>query len=140
MEQFILKYTWFALNYLFKNLGLDLLRRDGYGGLKPTSAWSFWLRFVCTNVALIFVIIAIHCYILIVEITSEDFMAALKEQIYNSVTTTFAMLSNVFSFSGLSFIGIFKLRNLSKGREQPISFFSYQPIPIKADKYNFLIS
>ena len=105
MEQFLLKYTWFTLNYFFKNLGLDILKWDGRGGLKPTSACRFWLRLVCTYVVINSGIIAIYCYILIVEKTPEDLMTAYKEIFKNSVTNMFAFFSNFVMFSGLAFIG-----------------------------------
>ena len=115
MEQFLLKYSWFTLNYIFKNLGLDLLKRDGKGGLKPTSACRFWSCLVCTYVVINFGIIAIYCFILMVEKTPEDLMTSYKDIFMNSVTNMFAFFSNFVMFSGLAFMGVFKLRTLSRG-------------------------
>ena len=115
MELFLLQYTWFTLNYFFKNLGLDLLKWDGKGGWKPTSACRFWFRFVCTYVVINSGIIAIYCYILIAEKIPEDLMTVYKDIFKNSVTNMFAFFINFVMFSGLAFIGVFKLRTLSRG-------------------------
>ena len=115
MEKFILKYTWFALNYLFKTLGLDLLKKDGKGGLKQTSACRFWLRWTCTNAVIISGITIMWCYILIVETNPEDFMRAMNEKLYKPELNIYASISNFTMLFGLTIIGIFKLRTLSDG-------------------------
>ena len=115
MEKFILKYSWFALHYLFKTLGLDLLKKDGKGGLKQTSACRFWLRWTCTNAVISSGIVVTGCYILFVETSHEEFMAAMKEKLYNSTVNTLASVSNFTMVFGLTIIGIFKLRTLSGG-------------------------
>ena len=114
MEQFILRYTWFALNTILKYCGLDLLRRDGDTGLKPSSACRFWTRLVCTYVVLFSGTIGTVCYILNFETTYENFVRALNEKVYTSAITTFAMQSQGFWALGINFIGISKLRFLSK--------------------------
>ena len=115
MEPFILRYTWFTLNYIFKNLGLDLLKRDGEGKLKQTSACRFWIRVVCTYVVVDLLYALIYCYILIVETTPEDFMTALKEIFFNSKTNTYVFLCNNLLISIITFFIIFKLRILARG-------------------------
>ena len=114
MEQFILCYTWFALNNIFKYFGLDLLKRDGETGLKPSSGCRFWTRLVFTYVVLFSGTIATTCYVVNFETTLENFMRALYGKVYNSTTTTIAMSSQGIWAFGISFIGISKLRFLSK--------------------------
>ena len=115
MEKFILKYTWFVLNYLFKTLGLDLLKKDGKGGLKQTSACRFWLRWTCTNAVISSSIAITWCYILIVETNIEDFISAMNEKLYKPELNIYASISNFTMLFGLTIIGIFKLRTLSGG-------------------------
>ena len=115
MEPFILRYTWFVLNYIFKTFGLDLLQKEGGGNLKPTSTCRFWLRLVCTYVGIDLLYASTCCYIVILETTPEDFMTALKEKIFNSKTNTAVFLCNYFLVSIHTFFIIFKLRILSRG-------------------------
>ena len=114
MEQFILCYTWFALNNILKYCGLDLLKRDGFSGLQPSSACRFWTRLVCTYVVLFSGTIGTTFYILNFETTPENFVRALKEKVYTSPTTTFAISSQGFWAFGMSCIAISKLRFMSK--------------------------
>ena len=115
MEQFILRYTWFALNYILRILGLNLLKRDDKAGLRPTSACQFGLPLACTILLTHGSIIAIYCYIFNFETTYEEFLRVGKEKIVNSTTTSFAIYSNILMTYGIFFIGVFKLRTLSKG-------------------------
>ena len=115
METFILRYTWFTLKYLFKNLGLDLLQREGEDGLKPTSTCRFWLRLVCTYVGVDLLFLSTYCYIVLVETTPEDVLTVYKEKFFNSKTNTYVSLCNFFLFSVITFFGVFKLRILSRG-------------------------
>ena len=115
MEQFILRYTWFALNYILRILGLNLFKRDDKAGLSPTSACQFWIPFACTYLVIHGSITAIYCYIFNFETTFEEFLRVGKEKIYNSTTTSFAIYSNIVMTYGIFFIGVFKLRTLSKG-------------------------
>ena len=58
-----------------------------------------------------------------------------KEKFYgNNLSTTYLNIKilDKYYFQMLNII-------LFEGREQPISFFSYRPIPIKADILNFHI-
>ena len=112
-EKFILKYSWFVLNYFFKTLGLDLLKKDGKGGLKQTSACQFWLRWTCTNAIISFSMTVTFFYILIVETTPEDYILAMNEKLYASAINIFAAVSNFTMVLGINYIGIFKLRSLS---------------------------
>ena len=114
MKQFILSYTWFALNTIFKYSGLDLLRRDGDNGLKPSSACRFWTRLVCTHLVILSGAIASFCYIVYFETTPDNLMKNTKEKVFTSVTTTFAMCSQPVWMSGLNFIIVPKMRFLSK--------------------------
>ena len=113
MEKFLLKYSWFALNYFFKPLGLDLLKKDGKGRLKQTPACGFWLRWSCFNAVMIFAITVTFGYILIVETTPEKYMAAMTARTYNSVVNVFAAVTHYTMVFGITYIGIYKLRNLS---------------------------
>ena len=72
MEKFILRYSWFVLIYLFKPLGIDVLKKDGKGGLKQTSACRFWFRWIFTNAVISSGIAITWFYILIVETNIED--------------------------------------------------------------------
>ena len=112
-EKFILKYSWFVLNYFFKTLGLGLLKKDGKGGLKQTSACQFWLHWTCTNAVISFSMTVTFFYILIVETTPEDYIAAMNEKLYASAINIFAAVSNFTMVLGINYIGIFKLRTLS---------------------------
>ena len=115
MEQFILSYTWFALNYILRILGLNLFKRDDEAGLRPTSACQFWLPLACTYLVSHGSIYAIYCYIFIFETTLEEFLREVNERIYTSTTTTFAIWCDLIITHGLNLIGVFKLRALSKG-------------------------
>ena len=97
MEPFILRYTWFALNYIFKNLGFHLLQKEGECGLKPTSTCRFWLRLICTYAVVDLLFASTYCYIVIVETTPGDYLAALKGKIFNSKTNTYVFLLNNIS-------------------------------------------
>ena len=114
MKQFILSYTWFALNTIFKYSGLDLLSRDGDTRLKLSSACRFWTRLVCTHLVVLSGMIATFCYIVYFETTPENLMKNAMEKVFTSVTTTFAMCSQNFWMLGLNFIGVTKMRCLSK--------------------------
>ena len=115
MEQFILRYSWFALNYILRILGLNLLKRDGEAGLRQTSVCQFWLPLAGTYFVIHGSIIAIYCYIFNFETTYEEFLRVGKEKITNSTTTSFAIYSSIIMTYGIFFIGVFKLRTLSKG-------------------------
>ena len=114
MEQFILRYTWFALNYILRILGLNLLKRDDKAGLRPTSACQFGLPLACTYLVTHGSIIAIYCYIFNVEATFEEFLRELNEKIFTTVTTTLAIYCSSIGLFGINFIAVFKLRSLSK--------------------------
>ena len=103
MEKFILKQSWFALNYFFKPLGLDLLKKDGKGRLKQTPACRFWLRWSCFNAVMIFAITVTFGYILIVETTPEKYMAAMTAGTYNSVVNIFAAVTHYTMVFGITF-------------------------------------
>ena len=113
MKQFILSYTWFALNTIFKYSGLDLLSRDGDTGLKLSSACRFWTRLVCTHLVILSSMIATFCYIVYFETTPDNLMKNAKEKLFTSVTTTFAICSQTFWMFGINFIGVSKIRFLS---------------------------
>ena len=115
MEPFILRYTWFTLNYIFKTLGLGLLQKEGECGLKTTSTCRFWLRLVCTYVGIDLLYVSTFCYIVIVETTPEDYMTAAKEKFFNSKTNTSVFVCSYFLFGIITFFFIFKLRILSRG-------------------------
>ena len=114
MKQFIFSYTWFALNYLLRLLGLNILKRDGDTGLRPTSACQFWLPLACTYFIIFGGVTTIYCYILNVEATFDEFLKNLNEKLYTNATNTFAQYCTSFCLFGMNFIGIFKLRSLSK--------------------------
>ena len=115
MEKFILRYSWFVLIYLFKPLGIDVLKKDGKGGLKQTSAFRFWFRWIFTNAVISSGIAITWFYILIVETNIEDFMEAMREKLYKPELNIYAVISNFTMIFGLTIIGIFKLRTLSGG-------------------------
>ena len=123
MKQFIFSYTWFALNTIFKYSGLDLLRRDGDTGLKTSSACRFWTRLICTYVVILSGWIATICYIVNFETTPEKFMNA-SEKVYNSVTTSLALIYQAFWCLGICSIGTSKLRFLSKGLTDIQDYFN----------------
>ena len=114
MEQFIFSYTWFALNYLLRLLGLNILKRDGDTGLRQTSACQFWLPLAFTYFVIFGSLTAIYCYIFNVEATFEEFLRELNEKIFTTVTTTLAIYCTSIGLFGINFIAIFKLRSLSK--------------------------
>ena len=115
MEQFILRYTWFTLNYIFKTLGLDLLKRDGEGRLIQTSACRFWIRVVSTYVVVNLLVTSTFWYILLVETTPKDFLTAYKEKFWDSKTNIYVYICNFLLFNGMTFFIIFKIRTLSRG-------------------------
>ena len=138
MKQFILTYTWFALNTVFKYSGLDLLSRDGDTGLKLSSACRFWTRLVCTYVVLFSGTIGTVCYILNFETTYENFVKALNEKVFTSAITTFAMQSQGFLALGMSCIGISKLRFLSKRLVGIQDYFNHYALKDKHVTKKFL--
>ena len=114
MEHFILNYTWFVLNYIFRFFGINPLGKDEFGDLKPTSFCHYWFRFFCTHMLLLSGYIGSFIVMGFIESTPELFEEAWRQTIAKSTITAISCITFWFILYCLNFILVPKLRPFAK--------------------------
>ena len=94
MEHFILNYSWFVLNYVFRYFGVNPCEKDEFDNLKPTSFCRYWFRYFFTHILVLSGYIGSIFAMCFIESTPKMFEEAWREAIARSTITAAAVTIN----------------------------------------------
>ena len=114
MEHFILNYSWFVLNYVFKYFGVNPCEKDEFNDLKPTSFCRYWFRYFCTHILFLCGYIGSMFAMCFIESTPKMFEEAWRQTIAKSTITAISLITFWITLLCLNFFLVPKLRQFSK--------------------------